>query len=237
MKLIKILSKKLALFLIIMLILSACEKEEDPPIPTKTHMEGVWEVTEAYDSASTDILDNFTILGKIPPFFHLSSDGTVISTAGPMISYIVYGETFLAKLSQITSIIDQIFNYFGLDFNGGEFFIATGVVDRFTLEMKLEGIAGTSTLKDILSIFGIQAEFLETVVYHKFMDVKVSFQDKSNNIMVWEFDNQTVAEYNAKDQYGTKFLWYGWPISNFSKCKFVLTKKTKSVQDLVNDLQ
>ena len=239
MKLIKILSKKLALFLIIMLILSACEKEEDPPIPTKTYMEGVWEVTEAYDydSASTDILDNFTILGKIPPFFHLSSDGTVISTAGPMISYIVYGETFLAKLSQITSIIDQIFNYFGLDFNGGEFFIATGVVDRFTLEMKLEGIAGTSTLKDILSIFGIQAEFLETVVYHKFMDVKVSFQDKSNNIMVWEFDDQTVAEYNIKDQYGTKILWYGWPISNFSKCKFVLTKKTKSVQDLVTDLQ
>ena len=103
--------------------------------------------------------------------------------------------------------------------------------------MKLEGIAGTSTLKDILSIFGIQAEFLETVVYHKFMDVKVSFQDKSNNIMVWEFDNQTFAEYNAKDQYGTKFLWYGWPISKFSKCKFVLTKKTKSVQDLVNDLE
>ncbi|MBW8050828.1 MAG: PKD domain-containing protein [Cytophagales bacterium] len=204
--------------------------------PTKTLMEGVWEVTEAYDSSGTDILDTLKVLKKIPPFFHLSSDGTVISTAGPMILYIVYNQTFLGKLSLITSTIDQIFNYFGLNFNGAEFFIATGVVDRFTLEMKLEGIAGTSTLKDILTIFGIQLEFLETVVYHKYKNVKVSF-GSTNNVMVWEFDNQTIAEYNTKDQFGNYVIWKGWSINKFSKCKFVLTKKTKSIQDLVNDLK
>jgi len=238
MKLINILTKQLVLLGTIMLIFSSCDLENEPdPTPTKTLMEGVWEVTEAYaDGDTANIIDNFKVLKKIPPFFHLSSDGTVISTAGPMISYIVYGETFLAKLSQVTSIIDQIFNYFGLDFNGGEFFIATGVVNRFTLEMKLEGIAGTNTLKDILTIFGIQAEFLETVVYHKYKNVKVSFQDKSNSIMVWEFDSQTIAEYNTKDQFGTYILWQGWSINTFSKSKFVLIKKIKSVQDLVSEL-
>jgi len=242
MKLINILTKQLVLLGTIILIFSSCDLENEPePTPTKSLMEGVWEVTEAYDSSSTDILDTISVkvLGKkIPPFFHLSSDGTVISTAGPMISYVVYNETFLGKLSLITSIIDQIFNYFGLDFNGGEFFIATGVVNRFTLEMKLEGIAGTSTLKDILTVFGIQAEWLETVVYHKYKNVKVSFQGSTNTVMVWEFDNQTIAEYNTKDQFGNNVIggWGGWPVETFSKCKFVLTKKTKSVQDLVNDL-
>ena len=206
-------------------------------VPTKTLMEGVWEVTEAYDSAGTNILDTLKVLKKIPPFFHLSSDGTVISTAGPMILYVVYNETFLSKLSLITSTIDQIFNYFDLNFNGGEFFIATGVVDRFTLEMQLEGIAGTSTLKDILTIFGVQPAWLETVVYHKFKDVKLSFQDTVGNIMVWEFDDQTTAEYNTKDQFGNKVLWQGWPVNNFAKCKFILTKRSKDLQTLVTELQ
>ena len=237
MKLINILTKQLVLLGTIILIFSSCDLEDEPePTPTKTLREGVWEVTEAYDNDSTDILNNFKVLNKIPPFFHLSSDGTVISTAGPMILYVVYNETFLSKLSLIISTIDQIFNYFNLNFNGGEFFIASGVVDRFTLEMKLEGVAGTSTLKDILTVFGIQAEWLETVVYHKYKNVKVSFQGSTNSIMIWEFDNQTIAEYNTKDQFGTYVFWQGWPVNTFSKSKFVLTKKTKSLQDLVNEL-
>lgn len=49
--------------------------------------------------------------------------------------FIVYGDN---KYTQIASDVDQVFNYAGLDFNGGEFFVEDGVVDRFTLEMKLQ---------------------------------------------------------------------------------------------------
>jgi hypothetical protein len=100
--------------------------------------------------------------------------------------------------------------------------------------MKLEGIGGTSTLVEILNIFNIQAEWLKEVVYHKFLDVKVSFNE-SNDVMTWEFDNQTWAKYNMKDQYGEYVLWGGWPISKFSKCKFELTKKSKTLNDLVSE--
>ena len=245
MKLINILTKQLVLLGTIILIFSSCDLENEPePTPTKTLMEGTWEVTEAYDSSGTDILDKLKVLkaipsGGIPPFFHLSSDNGLISTAGPMTSYIVYNETFLSNLFSITAKIDQLFDYFTLSFDGGEWFIANGVVDRFTLEMKLEGVTGTSTLVEILNTFGVQPAWLETlkkVVYHRYKKVKISFQDTSNNIMVWELDDQTTSVYNWKNFEGDPFLWQGWEFP-FAKCKFVLTKRSKDLQTLVTDLQ
>ncbi|MEI7594524.1 MAG: hypothetical protein WCK02_02170 [Bacteroidota bacterium] len=230
----KKLIKKLSVLMIIssLLILSSCVKDKEET-PTKTRMEGVWEVTQAYNENGASILDSI----KFPiAAFHLSSDGTIISTAGPMMMYVVYGGN---KYTQIASKIDAVFNYANLDFNGGEFFVAGGVAPRFTLEMKLEGLPGQKTIKELLSIIGIDQSFLEFVVYHKFMDVKVSFDETvaegAPEIMTWEIDNTTKAVYNKKDQYGNLVLWNGWPVTNFSKCRFVLTKRTKDLKTIVQE--
>ncbi|PKP23159.1 MAG: hypothetical protein CVU05_00740 [Bacteroidetes bacterium HGW-Bacteroidetes-21] len=209
--------------------LFSCEK--DAPTPTKTRMEGVWIVVEAYDSAGTSIMDKFQ--NPLIPItaVYLGSDNTILSTAGPMVTYMVYGES---KWTQISAIIDQCFNYANLTFNGGEFFVADGVVDRFALEMKLEGIGGTSTLVEILNLFNIQAEWLKEVVYHKFLDVSVSFNE-NNDRMTWELDGSTWAKYNMKDAQGEYVLWYGWPVTKFSRCKFVLEKKVKTLNDVVDE--
>ncbi len=206
---------------------SSCTKEE-PQVPTKTKMEGVWTVTEAYDSSGTDIMDK--IQNNVIPLtaFWLTSDNSISSTSGPMTTYIVYGAS---KWTEISSKIDQVFNYANLSYNGGEYFVADGTPDRFTIELKLEGIGGTSTLVEILNLFGMQAEWLKEVVYHKFMDVGVTFNE-TNDQMTWVWDNKTSAKYNMKDQYGEYVLWQGWPISKFSKCRFVLTKQSKTLNDI-----
>jgi len=189
---------------------SSCDflLQEEPP--TKTQMEGVWAVTKAYDvGTGKDITNrvNFPITA-----FHLSSDGTIISTAGPLIMYIVYGDS---KFVNIASSIDQVFNYASLNFNGGEFFIGGGVQTRFTLEMKLEGLPGQAALTTLLEMLGIGNDYLDVVVYHKFMDVKVDFSENYET-MYWEIDNMTTAVYNTKDNHGNYVLWHGWPVNKFS---------------------
>jgi len=218
----------LSWLIVLAFIFTSCEKTDETP--TKKRMEGVWQVVEAYDSSGTDIMSK--IQGVIPiTVVYLTSDNTLLSTFGPLTTYLVYGDT---KWTEISSKIDQVFNYANLSFNGGEYFIADGVVDRFTVEMKLEGIGGTSTLVEILNIFNIQAEWLKSVVYHKFLDVKVSFNPTGDK-MTWTFDNTTFARYNMKDQYGDYVLWMGFPTNKFSKSKFVLQKRSKTLQDLVQE--
>lgn len=212
---------------------SGCELEEEPP--TKSSMEGVWEMTEAYDASGTSIGEKlkFPIVG-----FHLSSDNTMISTAGPMFMHIVYGDN---KYTSIASKVDQVFNYAGLDFNGGEFFVAGGVVDRFTVEMKLEGLPGQKALTDLLDIIGIGQDYLDMVIYHKFKNVKVTFSDDGESdegkraIMTWEFDEQTTAHYNTKNSEGEYVLWQGWPVDKFSKGRFVFKKTVKDLKTVVQD--
>ncbi len=213
------------LIISVLLTFTSCIKEE---IPTKTLMEGVWEVTEAYNENGEDILAgiNFPVTA-----FHLSSDNTVISSAGPMFMYIVYGDS---KYTQIASKIDEVMNYASLDFNGGEFFIGGGVQNRFTLEMKLEGLPGQKTLTTLLDLLGITNDYWDVVIYHKFMDVYVEV-DETKEVMTWDFDNTTHAVYNTKDNYGNYILWQGWPVNNFSKCRFVLTKRVKDLKDVVLD--
>lgn len=205
---------------------SSCLKEETA---TKSLMEGVWEVTEAYNENGEDIL---TQVSFPVTAFHLSSDNTVISTAGPMIMYIVYGKN---KYTEIASKIDQVMNYASLSFNGGEFFVGGGVQNRFTLEMKLEGLPGQKTLTTLLDMLGVTNDYWDLVIYHKFMDVYVEINDANKEMMIIEFDNSTKAVYNTKDSYGNYILWQGWPVENFSKCRFVLTKRVKDLKDLVTE--
>lgn len=209
--------------------LFSCEK--DAPTPTKTLMEGVWVVKDALDSNGTSIIDKFQNPMIPLTAFYMGSDNTVLSTAGPMVTYLVYGDN---KWTEISAIIDQTFNYANLTFNGGEFFVADGVVDRFTLEMKLEGIGGSHTLETILSFFNMDAQWLSRVVYHKFLDVAVEFNE-AHDVMTWELDANTWAKYNYKDSQGEYLLWYGWPVSKFSKCKFILEKKSRTLNDIVSD--
>jgi hypothetical protein len=145
--------------------------------------------------------------------------------------YVVYGPS---KYVDIASKIDQVFNYSTLTFNGGEFFIGDGVQERFTLEMKLEGLPGLKTLNTLLELLGIPQSWLNVVVYHKFMDVKVSFSGNKNT-MTWEIDEYTKAVYNTKDQYGNYVLWQGWPVNNFQRCKIVLVKRSTDLTTLVQN--
>jgi hypothetical protein len=145
--------------------------------------------------------------------------------------YLVYGDN---KYTQIASTIDQVFNYAGLDFSGGEFFVSGGVVNRFTLEMKLEGLPGQKALTTLLDILGITQDYLDIVIYHKFMDVGVYFEN-NNNTMRWEFDDKTFAEYNTKNNYGNYILWGGWPVENFSRCTIVLEKQVTDLTQVVQE--
>ncbi len=214
-------------FIISSFFLVSCELFQEEP-PTKSSMEGVWEVTSVITSSNQEIVQNlkFPILA-----FHLSSDNTVISTAGPLVMYIVYGEN---KYAQISSHIDQVFNYASLSFNGGEFFVGGGTQSRFTLEMKLEGVGGVSALTTLLELIGINPTFRVPIIYHKFMDVKVSFAEKYET-MILELDGTTTAVYNTKDSYGNYVLWQGWPVDNFQRCKITLQKRSKDIRDLVQE--
>ncbi|MCB0397524.1 MAG: hypothetical protein KDD36_12780 [Flavobacteriales bacterium] len=218
---------QLLLFVPVLTLWVSCQPEE-PETPTKTAMEGVWVVSEAYDE------NGDTITKKIAfpiSAFHLSSDNTVISTGGPMFMHIVYGNN---KYTTIASSIDQVFNYAGLDFNGGEFFVGGGVQDRFTMEMKLEGLPGQKTLTTLLDLIGITQDYLDVVVYHKFKDVKVSFENDYQT-MIWEFDAATQAVYNTKNNYGEYVLWEGWPVANFMKGRFVFQKRSTDLNEVVTN--
>jgi hypothetical protein len=61
----------------------------------------------------------------------------------------------------------------------------------------------------------------------------VVFDSLSDSTMTWAFDNQTTAVYNTKDSHGNIVLWGGWPANSFGRFKFVLTKRIKTVQQLI----
>lgn len=219
--------KKLHLLVIpmlVLLVLSSCKKEDE--FQTKQNMEGCWTATSVTNAQGQNITNRVSL-----PIvaMHLSSDGTIISTAGPLMMYIVYGDS---KYVQMASQLDQVFNYSTLSFNGGEFFVGADEQKSFTLEMKLEGIAGTKTLKTILQLIGIESSFLEFVVYHKFMNVGIDFAD-NNRTMIWTIDANTKAVYNKKDVNGDYLLWNGFPVTSFQPCTIRFTKQTKDIREIV----
>ena len=144
---------------------------------------------------------------------------------------IVYGNS---KYTQIASKIDQVFDYTSLSLSEGEWFIEGGYPDRFTIEMKLQGLPGQGALTTLLDALGITKDYLDMTVYHKFIDVKVTFPELTDSVMVWEFDYQTTAEYNSKDSKGNLVLWKGWPTTSFGHCRFVLERRVKTVQQLIS---
>jgi hypothetical protein len=212
-------------FVIAVFFFAGCTKDKTP---TKTLMQGIWTVKHVYDGSGNDHSSqvNFPITA-----FWLSDDNSVSSTAAPLMMYVVYGDS---KFTQIASDIDQVFKYTGVDYTGGEFFVADGVVEKFTLEMKLQGLPGQHALTDLLSLLGINSSFLQVVVYHKFIDVGVTFAD-DNNTMTWTIDDNTTALYNTKDSQGNYVLWGGWPVNNFTRCTIVLQKQSKSLNQVVTD--
>ncbi|MBN1983913.1 MAG: hypothetical protein JW795_20445 [Chitinivibrionales bacterium] len=219
--------QKYCLILLCSLALLRCDALLKFEEPTKTTMEGVWSAVAAYNQNGSQFLDSISFPVTA---FDLNSDNTVVSTAGPMIQYIVYGGNNYVK---IASQVDQVFNYASLNFTGGEFFVGDGVVDRFTLEMKLQGAPGQKTLSELLTIIGIDPGFLKEVIYHKFIDVKVSFRGATRDTMVWEWDGTTTARYNIKDDKGDYVLWGGFSPTLFSRCEIVLVRQIKSLVDLV----
>ena len=221
-----------SLFLISIFTLQSC-KNEDDETPTKTLMEGTWELTDATDSAGNDIKSKVAFPVTA---IQLTHDNGMVGTQGPMFTYTVYGGS---KWISVSSKIKQAFDYVNFNFNTGEFFVATGTTDRFTVEAKLEATAAVGGLGDILTAFGVGNGWLQQIIYHKFNNVKVTlpkdFGTTNRNTMIWEFDSQTTAAYNYKDSNGNLLLWGGWPVNKFSRGKFTFTKKIKTVKDIVKD--
>ena len=147
---------------------------ESPPT-TKEMMMGVWEVVEAEDENGDSILSDISFPVTA---YHLAEANSVNSTGGPMFMNIVYGNS---KYTQIASKIDQVFDYTSLSLTEGEWFIKGGYPDRFTIEMKLQGLPGQSALTTLLNALGIAKNYLDMTVYHKFINVKVTFPDSSDS--------------------------------------------------------
>jgi hypothetical protein len=211
-------------------LFSSCLEEEQP---TKILMQGNWELTAAVDETGKDILADIAFPVTV---IQLTDDNGMVGTQGPMFTYIVYGGS---KWIQASGKIKQIFDYANFRFNTGEFFVGEGQQDIFTVEAKLQATAAVGGLKDVLEIFGVANGLLQQTIYHKFLQVGVSFQDQGtkkegrNQIMVWEFTPTTQAAYNYKDSQGNPIVWNGWPVDKFTRAKFTFTKRTQGINELV----
>jgi len=227
--------KKLILVLVSILSMTifSCEKWEQPT-PTKTRMQGTWELTAAEDVNGNDIKTKVAFPVTV---IQLTDDNGMLGTQGPMFTYVVYGGSNWVTAS---AKIKQAFDYANFRFNTGEFFVESGTPKRFTVEAKLQATALAGGLTDILTLLGVSNGFLQQVVYHKFLNVAVSFPVEGTSsgdteTMIWEFDDQTTAQYNYKDAQGNLLLWNGWPVDNFTRCKFTFTKRVKTLNEVVQE--
>ncbi|MES2592053.1 MAG: hypothetical protein V4608_09225 [Bacteroidota bacterium] len=213
-----------------LLLISGCKKEEEEP-PTKVLMQGTWELTAATNASGQNILG---IVAFPVSAIQLTDDNGMVGTQGPMFTYTVYGGSQWVSAS---SKIEQAFDYANFRFNTGEYFVESGHPTRFTVEAKLQATALAGGLTDVLTIMGVNSSWLQQVIYHKFINVKVTIPKLENsderNTMIWEFDNQTTASYNYKDSQGNIVLWGGWPVNNFSKGTFTFTKRVSGLNDIV----
>lgn len=224
----KSLFRSLASALLITILFTSCEKEQRP---TKERMYGTWELTAATNAAGEDIKSKVAFPVTA---IQLTDDNGMVGTQGPMFTHIVYGGT---KWIEVSAKIKQAFDYANFRFNTGEYFVEGGTPDRFTVEAKLQATAAAGGLTDILSIVGVGNGWLQQVIYHKFINVKVAFdEDRKKDdpeVMTWEFDAETTAAYNYKDAQGNTLLWEGWPVNNFGKATFTFTKRVEGLNDIV----
>jgi len=219
--------KRLLIVALAVATFTSCELNELLTTPTKQQMQGTWVLTKATDNQGTDITQKLSFPVTA---IQLTDDNGMVGTMAPMFTYLVYGGS---KWAEAAGKMDQLFDYVNMRFNTGEFFVADGQVDNFTVEAKLQAttIAGGGALTDILTIFGVNTSFLQQVIYHKFVNVAVFFDGKDT--MIWEFDPQTEAFYNYKNSVGNMVPWTGWATNNFQKCRFVFTRKTLKLEDIV----
>jgi len=217
------------LFIIALAVVSftSCELNDLLNTPTKQQMQGTWVLKQATNEKGMDITQKISFPVTA---FQLNNTNGMVGTMGPMFTYLVYGES---KWTSIMGKLDQAFDYGHLRFDDGEFFVADGQVNSFTVEPKLlvTAAVGGGALIDILKVFGVNASFLEKTIYHKFKNVAVSFD--GSDTMIWTFDSSTQAFYNYKNAEGDKLLWEGWPTTGFQKCTFVFTRKTLKLEDIV----
>ena len=217
--------------LVIPFFLTSCDKE-DKPTPTNQLMEGVWKVTLVKDANDSNITSKVSPL-LVPNLIYLNSSNGVSSTAGPLFMYIVYGDS---KFISVVSQLDQAFKYSDADFGltMGEWGIKKEeVTDHFSIEMKMK-FPTVQTITDILNMMGISPPaFIESVIYHRFTNVKVDIDDSNKDEMFWTFDNSTTPIYNIKDENLNYVLWTGVTTSSFSRCTIKLEKQVSSIQDLV----
>jgi hypothetical protein len=218
------------IFISLLLCISACQKEEVEP-PTKVLMQGTWELTAATDGAGNNILG---IVAFPVTAIQLTDDNGMVGTQGPLFTYSVYGGS---QWVTANAKIKQAFDYANFRFNTGEYFVEAGNPTRFTVEAKLQATALAGGLTDVLTIMGVGQGWLQQVIYHKFINVKVTVpkidNSKERNTMIWEFDNETTAAYNYKDGQGNILLWGGWPVNNFSKGTYTFTKRISGLNDIV----
>jgi len=212
----------LAAGVICTLFLNSCEKTETA---TRTRMQGNWQLTFARDAAGNDIKQKVAFPVTV---LQLTYDNGMVGTLSPMFMYIVYGDN---KWVQIASKIDQVFDYANFRFNTGEFFVDPGVQESFTVEAKLQATALAGGLIDILTLAGVDATWFQQVVYHKFINVSVSFADDDH--MTWEFTDATQPVYNYKDGQGNYVLWQGVPINSFTRGTFAFTRRTQTLNEIV----
>jgi len=230
----KLLFKGIIFILMAALFIPSCEDPEEPT-PTNELMEGVWQATAIYDEDGVDITDS--IMAFFPCFFHLDDMNSVNSTAGPLFMYIVYGPS---RFINITSKLDEVFKYADIQLTEGEWFIDKNkVVDNFTIEIKMM-FPTMQTMTDIFDLLNVDLpEILDDamglVIYHKFKFVSVDVGDENPDMMVWELTDAVVPTYNTKDQYGDPVTYSGISVDEFSRCRIVLEKKTKSIIDLVEE--
>lgn len=200
------------------------------PTPTKNLMEGVWEVVAVTEVEGTDTLDIYDTLRldfPINPYIHIKDNTYFNSTAGPLFLYLVYGRS---KWTQVTSLMDQMFNYAQLTTTDGRWITQEGIVDSFDLKVTLTP-PGSQTFKSVLELFGVASGYLETYLDHDFSGVWVSFEGMDSDTMYWEWDDAVTADYY--NVYGD--IWLGWEATKFSRCKIKMVKRVKTLNELINE--
>lgn len=216
----------IALAMMSLLFFNSCEKTETA---TKTRMQGNWELTAATNAAGTDIKQKVAFPVTV---IQLTDDNGMVGTLSPMFMYIVYGES---KWIDIAGKIDQVFDYANFRFNTGEFFVDPGIQETFTVEAKLQATAVAGGLIDILTLAGVDASWFQQVVYHKFINVSVYFDDDDH--MTWEFTDNTQPVYNYKDGQGNYVLWQGIPVNGFTRATFNFTRRTQTLNEVVESFK
>jgi hypothetical protein len=220
--------------ILLVFIFTGCKEEETP---TRQAMRGTWQLVSATDAAGNNITSKVSFPVTV---IQLTDDNGMVGTQGPMFTRVVYGDS---KWIEISAKMNQVFDYLNFNLNTGEFFVGDDVVKTFTVEAKLEATAavGGGGLLDILNIMGVPTSSLEKIVYHKFIDVGVSFLNDGKTgtdryqTMVWDFNENTKPVYNFKDNQGNLILWGGWPVANFSKNKFTFQKVTKTPKEVIQE--